>query len=115
MVMRRLLHRMDYRYRLHRKDLPGKPDIVFGARRKVIFVNGCFWQGHSCSRGSRLPKTNVRYWRIILPHNVECHSEQPEKLTTDRWAVLTLWECELVNGNAVERCLRDFLGETVIP
>lgn len=115
MVVRQLLHRMGYRYRLHRKDLPGKPDIVFSSRRKVIFVNGCFWHGHSCSRGSRLPKTNVDYWQTKISRNVERHSDQLKKLTADGWMVLTLWECELANKSAVERRLRDFLGETVIP
>lgn len=115
MIVRRLLHRMGYRYRLHRKDLPGKPDIVFSSRQKVIFVNGCFWHGHSCSRGSRLPKTNVEYWQTKISRNVERHSDQIKKLTADGWTVLTLWECELANKSAAERRLRDFLGETVIP
>ena len=62
MAVRQLLHGMDYRYRLHRKDLPGNPDVVFTTRRKIIFVHGCFWHGHSCKRGSRRPKTNAQYW-----------------------------------------------------
>ena len=74
MAVRRLLHRMGYRYRLHRKELPGRPDIVFGSRRKVIFVHGCFWHGHSCKRGNRLPKTNAEYWQTKIARNVERHT-----------------------------------------
>ena len=73
--VRRLLYGMGYRYRLHRKDLPGKPDIVFGSRRKVIFVHGCFWHGHSCKRGRRVPKSNVEYWQTKIARNVERHAD----------------------------------------
>ena len=76
---------MGYRYRLHRKDLPGKPDIVFGPRQKVIFVHGCFWHGHSCKRGSRLPKTNAEYWQAKIARNVERHSDQLDELTAAGW------------------------------
>ena len=75
LAVRRLLHRMGYRYRLHWRDLPGKPDIVFGPRRKVIFVHGCFWHGHSCNRGNRLPKTNAEYWKAKIERNVARHFE----------------------------------------
>lgn len=116
MAVRRLLHRMGYRYRLHRKDLPGKPDIVFGPRRKVIFVHGCFWHGHSCRRGSRLPKTNTAYWHAKIARNVERHSVQLDELATAGWTGLTLWECELADVDAVARRLRAFLlEETVCP
>ena len=88
MTVRRLLHRMGYRYRLHRKDLPGKPDIVFGPRRKVIFVHGCFWHGHSCKRGSRVPKSNAEYWKEKIARNIERHSDQLDELTADGWTGL---------------------------
>ena len=84
LTVRRLLHRMGYRFRLQRKDLPGKPDIVFGPRRKVIFVHGCFWHGHSCKRGSRMPKTNVEYWETKITRNVERHSRQIMKSSPQR-------------------------------
>ncbi len=114
MVVRRRLHRMGYRYRLHRKDLPGKPDIVLVPRRKVIFIHGCFWHGHSCKRGSRLPRANAEYWKMKIAGNIKRHAKQLVELAAAGWTELTLWECELADENAVERRLRDFLGETVI-
>ena len=112
MVVRRLLHRMGYRYRLHRKDLPGKPDIVFGPRQKVIFVHGCFWHGHSCKRGSRLPKTNAEYWKEKIARNVERHSDHLAELFGNGWTVLTVWECELSNQTALIQRLKAFLDQT---
>ena len=109
MAVRKLLHRMGYRYRLHRKDLPGKPDIVFGPRRKIIFVHGCFWHGHSCRRGSRMPKTNTGYWEAKIARNVERHMKQLDELTATGWTSLTLWECELIRGDAIARRLSAFL------
>ena len=115
MVVRRLLHSMGYRYRLHRKDLPGKPDIVFGPRRKVIFVHGCFWHGHSCKRGSRLPKTNAEYWQQKIERNVERHSEQLDGLIAAGWTGLTIWECELVDYEVVRQLLKRFLDDSENP
>ena len=112
MKVRRLLHGMGYRYRLHRRDLPGKPDIVFGTRRKVIFVHGCFWHGHSCKRGRRVPKSNVEYWRTKIERNIERHSGQLDELAAAGWTGLTLWECELADTEAVARRLTAFLYET---
>ena len=102
---------MGYRYPLHR-DLPRTPDIVFGPRRKVIFVHGCFWHGHTCKRGSRLPKSNAEYWKAKIERNVERHSHQVEKVRTTGWTMLTLWECELAEMEIVAQRLTDFLGET---
>ena len=115
MVVRRLLHRLGYRYRLHNKNLPGKPDIVFASRRKVIFVHGCFWHGHSCKYGNRLPKTNSEYWQTKITRNVERYSDQLQELTAAGWTILTLWECELNDINAVERRLITFLAGAVGP
>ena len=109
MKVRRLLHRMGYRYRLHRRDLPGKPDIVFVSRRKVIFVHGCFWHGHSCKRGNRLPKTNVEYWKAKILRNVERHATQLNEIGVAGWEALTLWECELTDDEATGRRLNTFL------
>lgn len=111
MIVRRLLHRLGYRYRLHRKNLPGKPDIVFGPLRKVIFVHGCFWHGHSCKRGNRLPKTNSDYWEAKITRNIERHLSQLDELKASGWTELTLWECELVDEEAVTRRLRAFLDK----
>ena len=115
MAVRRLLHGMGYRYRLHRKDLPGKPDIVFASRRKIIFVHGCFWHGHPCKRGNRMPKTNAEYWKKKITRNVERHSRQLDELAAAGWKSLTLWECELADREAVTRRLGAFLDGAAGP
>lgn len=109
MRVRRLLHRMGYRYRLQRKDLPGRPDIVFGPRRRVIFVHGCFWHGHDCKRGARVPATNTAYWQAKIARNVDRHARQLEALITKGWAALTLWECELRDQDVLIERLKKFL------
>lgn len=95
LVVRRLLHAMGYRYRLHRRDLPGAPDIVFPGRRKIIFVHGCFWHGHDCARGARLPATNVDYWRSKIARNVTRDADNIAALKAAGWEVLVVWECQL--------------------
>lgn len=82
LAVRRMLHARGYRYRLHRKDLPGKPDMTFPSRRKVVFVHGCFWHGHSCPRGARMPKTNADYWRAKIGRNRERDEAQRAALRT---------------------------------
>ena len=109
MRVRRLLHRMGYRYRLQRKDLPGRPDIVFGPRRRVIFVHGCFWHGHDCKRGARVPATNTAYWQAKIARNVDRHARQLDALITKGWAALTLWECELKDQDVLMDRLKKFL------
>ena len=94
-TVRRLVHSLGYRYRLHRKDLPGTPDLVFPGRRKVIFVHGCFWHGHSCRRGSRTPKTNTDYWQKKIGRNRERDLEHAEALRELGWQLLVVWECDL--------------------
>ena len=93
--LRRQLHRMGYRYRLHDPKLPGRPDLVFPSRRKVIFVNGCFWHGHECPVGSRLPKSNTEFWAAKRKRNRERDAIQQEQLRTTGWIVLVVWECEI--------------------
>ena len=107
--VRRLLYGRGYRYRLHRRDLPGKPDLVFLGRRKVIFVHGCFWHGHDCRRGDREPKSNVAYWRAKIARNRERDGEHLRALEGDGWSVLVVWECELKGDKLLER-LMHFLG-----
>lgn len=113
LAVRRLVHSMGYRYRLHRKDLPGKPDLVFGPRRKVIFVHGCFWHQHSdpgC-KIARMPKSKPDYWKPKLARNVERDRQHQAELEANGWSVLIVWECE-TKANRVDRLslvLREFL------
>ena len=95
MTVRRLVHSMGYRYRLHRKDLPGKPDLAFISRRKAIFVHGCFWHGHDCPRGAREPKTNRDYWIPKIARTRERDAATIERLLKMDWEALVIWECEI--------------------
>jgi DNA mismatch endonuclease (patch repair protein) len=111
MAVRSLVHRLGYRYRLHVKDLAGKPDLVFRPRRKVIFVHGCFWHGHDdpkCLDG-RKPKSRTGYWGPKLERNRERDTEHVTVLKADGWDVLIIWECDMKNVAAVEIRLRRFL------
>ena len=110
MAVRRLAHRLGYRFRLHRKDLPGKPDIVFAARRSVIFVHGCYWHGHDCKRGARLPKTNTEYWRKKIDRNCKRDALNIESLKSGGWRVLVIWECQMKDCAALAHRLTSFLG-----
>ena len=111
MVVRRLVHRMGYRYRLHQKNLPGKPDLVFSSRRKIIFVHGCFWHQHDekdCKL-ARKPKTNVNYWIPKLKRTAERDKEHQAVLKEKGWAVLVVWECEVEEGKCLKSRLQNFL------
>lgn len=110
LFVRSLAHRMGYRFRLHRKDLPGKPDLVFPGRRKVIFVNGCFWHGHDCARGARVPKSNCDYWMRKIAKNKEHDRAACAALTHSGWTYLILWECNLGNEKALKAQVRKFLN-----
>lgn len=110
--VRRLVHGMGYRYRLHRKDLPGTPDLVFGPRRKVIMVHGCFWHGHvdpKC-RLARTPKSRREFWEAKLRRNRERDQKVERSLNESGWEVLTLWECELGDTAGLKERVRAFLG-----
>lgn len=108
MVVRKLLHRKGYRYRLHRKDLPGKPDLAFGPRKKVVFVHGCFWHGHECEKG-RLPKSRLEYWGPKIAANKERDKKRVRELRQMGWSCCTVWQCELRNEDEVVAKLRTFL------
>ena len=95
MFVRRLAHSMGYRFRVHRRDLPGQPDLVFPARRKIIFVHGCWWHGHNCKRGARQPKSNSAYWIKKIARNVERDARNEDALQRAGWDVLVVWQCEL--------------------
>lgn len=110
MAVRRLAHALGYRHRLHRADLPGKPDMVFPSRKAVVFVHGCFWHGHDCKRGSRKPKANAEYWRTKIERNAARDGATAAALEAMGWRSLVIWECELKDPAAVTQRLRDFLG-----
>ena len=113
MRVRRLLHGLGYRYRLHRADLPGRPDLVFPARRKVVFVNGCFWHSHhGCSR-VRIPSTNREYWVAKLERNQARDDRNIVLLEEKGWEVLTVWECQLRDLTAATEQIVAFLGTPV--
>jgi DNA mismatch endonuclease (patch repair protein) len=111
MHVRRSLHAQGYRYRLHRKDLPGCPDMVFSSRKRVVFIHGCFWHGHSCPRGNRTPKSNTAYWKSKIERNVLRNETALRQLSALGWRSLVVWECELATNNqaAIEKIV-DFLG-----
>ncbi|HEY5070898.1 MAG TPA: DNA mismatch endonuclease Vsr [Caulobacteraceae bacterium] len=108
-IVRRIAHRLGYRFRLHRADLPGKPDLAFPGRRAVIFVHGCFWHGHDCKRGAR-PKANADFWASKLTRNIARDLDQSRRLSEGGWRQLVLWECELKEEAALAARLKDFLA-----
>lgn len=109
LLVRSTVHRMGFRFRLHRKDLPGRPDLVLAKHRKVIFVHGCFWHGHEqCSR-SRRPTSNKEFWREKLVKNKERDEANIEKLRGLGWTVLVIWECETKRPDLFESKLKQFL------
>lgn len=110
MIVRKLLHGQGYRYKLAPRDLPGRPDLAFTRRRYAIFVHGCFWHGHDCKRGSRVPKENADYWSSKIAGNRTRDSRVEAELAAGGWRVLTLWECELRDRAALRKRVRKFLG-----
>ena len=110
MRVRRLLHGLGYRYRLHRKDLPGRPDLVFPSRRKVVFVNGCFWHKHAGCPRVRIPATNREYWQAKLERNRARDERNIALLEESGWATITVWECQLTDIESVTEQLIGFLG-----
>jgi DNA mismatch endonuclease, patch repair protein len=110
LIVRSLAHRMGYRFRLHRKDLPGKPDLVFPSLRKAIFVHGCFWHGHDCARGARAPKTNREYWQSKIERNRSRDVRTIAALTEDGWNMLVIWECEMQDDHALQKRIKAFLS-----
>lgn len=97
--VRKTAHRVGYRYRLHRKDLPGKPDMVFPSRRIALFVHGCFWHGHPCKRGDRMPATNVDYWREKIARNQRRDTANRLFLREMGWTPVVVWECQTLEDN----------------
>ena len=113
LAVRRLLTARGARYRLHRPDLPGKPDIVLGPRRLAIFVHGCFWHGHDCARGARIPKTNRDYWLAKVARNRARDAASRAALEAAGWRVETVWECELKDGAALRTRAQGWLAPSL--
>lgn len=112
LAVRRLLHSLGYRYTLQNHKMPGRPDILFTARRKIIFVHGCFWHQHdrgSCE-ANRKPKSNTEYWSPKLDRNVARDREHQKTLRCEGWELLVVWECETSDIDALRRRLTDFVG-----
>jgi DNA mismatch endonuclease (patch repair protein) len=110
LAVRRLIWGLGGRYRLNRKDLPGKPDIVLAGRRLAVFVHGCFWHGHHCARGARVPKTNRDYWLGKVERNRTRDGAAREALEDAGWRVETVWECDLRDAPALEARVRGWLS-----
>ncbi len=94
--VRKLIHSMGYRYRLHARDLPGRPDLVFRSWKKVIFVHGCFWHQHDCAMGNRIPKSRIVFWKEKLEKNKERDIRNLHKLEEIGWSALVIWECQTI-------------------
>jgi len=109
LAVRRLVHKLGYRFRLHRADLPGKPDLVFASMRKVIFVHGCFWHSHNC-KAAHVPKTNREYWIPKLKRNQVRDENNIAALRARAWKSLVIWECEVNRTAATVSRVRKFLG-----
>ena len=108
MAVRSILHRLGYRFRLHRKDLPGRPDIVLPKHQKIVLVQGCFWHGHTCRLASK-PKSNEGYWSAKLETNRARDARNIEVLIQQGWTVLELWECEVRRLEGLEERLQAFM------
>jgi DNA mismatch endonuclease (patch repair protein) len=107
--VRKALTRLGARYRLHRKDLPGSPDVVLPGRKLAIFVHGCFWHGHDCTRGARVPKTNREYWTAKVARNLARDARAQQALAEAGWRVEVIWECELKDAAGLEARLSALL------
>jgi DNA mismatch endonuclease (patch repair protein) len=114
MAVRRYVHRLGFRFRLHRKSLPGTPDLVFPRLNKVVFVHGCFWHGHRCKRGDRTPSANREYWVEKIGRNRKRDKQNRALLKSQGWDVYIAWECRIGTAQAQED-LKAFLSRTVAP
>ena len=109
MRVRRLVHGMGYRYRLHDRRIPGTPDLVFRPRRRAIFVHGCYWQGHACKLG-RLPKSSLSFWQEKIATNRLRDERVQREIHGIGWHALVLWECELRDSERLKRSIKEFLN-----
>lgn len=111
LYVRSLIHKMGYRYRLHKSNVPGKPDLVFKGLNKVIFVHGCFWHMHKCQFGKVKPLTNTEFWEKKRHSNVERDKKVKKLLKKEGWAILVIWECELKDESKLLLKISNFLDK----
>ena len=111
MLVRKLISGLGFRYRLHTKDIPGTPDIVFRSRRKLIFVHGCFWHRHPNCSNNRMPKSRIEFWKTKLERNRKRDLEQQARLKKTGWKFLIVWECETRDKELLRRRIEGFLNE----
>ena len=110
LLVRSLVHRMGYRYALHRSDLPGKPDLVFVTHKKIIFVHGCFWHMHNCRKGRSMPATRKKFWQTKREGNKQRDKHNINKLRRQGWKVLIVWECQIRDIKKLTGILKHFLS-----
>src|SRR3954453_18821176 len=110
-AVRRLLRSFAPGYRLHRRDVPGRPDIAYLGKKRAIFVHGCFWHGHDCGRGARMPKANAAYWSAKIARNRERDRLTGERLGAAGWRTLVIWECAMKDERALAERRKDFLRD----
>lgn len=113
LVVRSVARQLGYRFRLHGAKLPGIPDLVFPSRKKAIFVHGCFWHGHRCARGARVPKTNRAYWIAKIARNRVRDRNARSSLRAMGWSSLVLWECQLPEVARIKARIRQFLEKSI--
>src|SRR5882724_9967510 len=110
LVVRRALFSLGYRYQLHRKDLPGKPDLVFPSRKKALFIHGCFWHAHEGCSVANMPKSRTDYWQAKFQRNVERDKLNKRALRRLGWSTLTVWECQIKRESSTMRRITGYLG-----
>ena len=110
-IVRRIIHSLGFRYRLHKKELPGKPDLVFSKRRKLMFVHGCFWHQHEGCKSSHIPKSRQDYWEPKLNRTVSRDKQNQAKLRELGWDILVIWECELREVQQIAKKIIAFLNK----
>ncbi len=108
--VRGLVHSLGYRYRLHRRDLPGCPDMVLPGKKKVIFINGCYWHRHNCKKGRSMPATRKQFWQTKFKKTVARDRKNIKTLKSLGWKILIIWECQIKNIQPLIRKLRQFLA-----
>ena len=113
MIVRRLVHSLGYRYRLHLRSLPGAPDLVFTKRKKVIFVHGCYWHRHDNCPNARIPKSHVTFWQEKLEGNRDRDERNEEQLRELGWDILVVWECQLRDHESLKERIRIFLEDNI--